>query len=419
MIRFFHIADTHFGIENYGKNDQQTGIHSRLLDFNRSLELCIDDAITQQIDFLLFCGDAYKTANPTPTQQKLFAKQLMRLHSAKIPVVIVVGNHDHPLSFGKAHSLDLFSYLPFDGFHVIYKPEILHLQTKNGPVQIVGIPWPTRGNLIGVDQHRFKDNNEITRYLSEKVGQIIQQLALTLDPKIPSVLAAHLTVSNGIFSGSEKCAVFGNDPIFLPSQLAIQPFDYVALGHLHRHQNLNPGGIPVVYSGSIERIDFGERNESKGFCCVTIDRNVNDHKSTSKYCRYQFIELPIRPMVQIEFDIKDGKDFTQQIIDEIEKNDVTNAIVKILYRLPAGSNKKIDMFAITRACSRAHFLAAVVPVFHPAVREKRAMLSVDMDFELLLEKYFETKGLDTQRKAVLLKKAQELQRFSEKVVEEN
>ena len=414
MIKFFHIADTHFGIENYGKIDQQTGIHSRLLDFNRSLEQCIDHAITEQIDFLLFCGDAYKTANPTPTQQKLFAKQLLRLHGAKIPVIIVVGNHDHPLSFGKAHSLDVFSYLPFDGFHVLYKPEVLKLETKNGLVQIVGIPWPTRSNLIGVDQHRFKDNNEITRYLSEKVGQIIQQLAQTLDPKVPSVLAAHLTVSNGIFSGSEKCAVFGNDPIFLPSQLAIQPFDYVALGHLHRHQNLNSGGIPVVYSGSIERIDFGERKEAKGFCRVAID-----NKSASKICNYEFVELPVRPMVQIEFDIVDGKDFTQQIIDEIEKNDVTNAIVKILYRLPAGSNKKIDMFAITRACSKAHFLAAVVPVFQPAVREKRAMLSVDMDFELLLEKYFETKDLDTQRKAVLMKKAQELQRLSESVVEEN
>jgi len=336
------------------------------------------------------------------------------LHGAKIPVIIVVGNHDHPLSFGKAHSLDVFSYLPFDGFHVLYKPEVLKLETKNGLVQIVGIPWPTRSNLIGVDQHRFKDNNEITRYLSEKVGQIIQQLAQTLDPKVPSVLAAHLTVSNGIFSGSEKCAVFGNDPIFLPSQLAIQPFDYVALGHLHRHQNLNSGGIPVVYSGSIERIDFGERKEAKGFCRVAID-----NKSASKICNYEFVELPVRPMVQIEFDIVDGKDFTQQIIDEIEKNDVTNAIVKILYRLPAGSNKKIDMFAITRACSKAHFLAAVVPVFQPAVREKRAMLSVDMDFELLLEKYFETKDLDTQRKAVLMKKAQELQRLSESVVEEN
>ncbi len=410
MIKFFHTADTHFGIENYGKIDPQTGIHSRLSDFNSSLELCIDRAITEQIDFLLFCGDAYKTANPTPTQQKLFAKQLMRLHVEKIPIVIIVGNHDHPLSFGKAHSLDVFSYLPFDGFHVLSKPEILKLETKSGLVQIVGIPWPTRSNLIGAEQHRFKDNYEITKYLSEKVGQIIQQMARTLDPEIPSVLAAHLTVSSGVFSGSEKCAIFGNDPIFLPSQLAIQPFDYVALGHLHRHQNLNKGGIPVVYSGSIERIDFGERREPKGFCRVTIDNKV---------CKYEFVELQVRPMVQIEFDVVDGKDFTQQIIDEIEKNDVTNAIVKILYSLPVGSNQKIDMFAITRACSKAHFLAAVVPVFQPAVREKRAMLSVDMDFDLLLEKYFETKDLEQQRKAVLIKKAQELQQLAESVTDDN
>ena len=87
--------------------------------------------------------------------------------------------------------------------------------------------------------------------------QTIQDFAQKLNPKIPAILCSHLTVSSGIFSGSEKRAVYGNDPVLLPSQLAIEPFDYVALGHLHRYQNLNKDGYPaVVYSGSIERVDF-------------------------------------------------------------------------------------------------------------------------------------------------------------------
>lgn len=91
-------------------------------------------------------------------------------------------------------------------------------------------------------------------------------MANKLDHSIPAVLASHLTVSTGIFSGSEKRAIYGNDPVLLPSQLAIPPFDYVALGHLHRYQNLNQKGYPaIVYSGSVERVDFGERREDKGF----------------------------------------------------------------------------------------------------------------------------------------------------------
>ncbi len=266
-VTFFHTADIHFGVENYGKIDPKTGIHSRLLDFHKSLSSMVDQAIERNIDFFLFCGDAYITSYPTPTQQKLLAKLLLRLQAAGIPVVIVVGNHDHPLSFGKAHSMDVFDYLPVEGFYVFSRPELITIKTKSGPVQIVGIPWPARNNVVTHDEHRMKSATEITSYLSERVGQLINQLAQQIDETIPAVLAGHLTVSSGIFSGSEKCAIFGTDPIFLPSQLALPQFDYVALGHLHRYQNLNPSGKPsVVYAGSIERVDFGERKEEKSFC---------------------------------------------------------------------------------------------------------------------------------------------------------
>jgi exonuclease SbcD len=404
MIKFFHIADTHFGVENYGKSDVSTGIHTRLLDFDAALGFCVDSAIKEDIDCLLFCGDAYKTANPTPTQQRLFAKQMLRLQVAGIPVVIVVGNHDHPLSFGKAHSLDVFSYLPVDGFYVISKPEILKLKTKSGDLQIVGIPWPTRNNLIANEAYRFKSNAEITAFLSERVGQIISSFAQSLDPNLPSILAAHLTVSNGIFSGSEKCAIFGNDPIFLPSQLAIQPFDYVALGHLHRYQNLNQGGIPVVYSGSIERIDFGERKENKGFCRVEIEAACGQ-----KSCTHVFVEVPTRRMLQVEVVLEDGKEFTQQVVEEVKKSDVTDAIIKILYHLPEGKVDKIDLLEVMRACDKAYCIASITPIFKIAARERRAGVSVDMDFDLLLDKYFDSKKIDGTRKANLLKKAQELQ----------
>ena len=117
-IRFFHTADIHFGVENYGRIDPQTGIHTRLTDFEKALAACIDEAIANDIDLFVFAGDAYKTAYPTPTQQKLLMKQWFRLQKACIPLVIVVGNHDHPLSFGRAHALDVFGTIGQDGFYL-------------------------------------------------------------------------------------------------------------------------------------------------------------------------------------------------------------------------------------------------------------------------------------------------------------
>lgn len=399
MIKFFHTADIHFGVENYGRIDPATGIHSRLLDFKKCLEFCVDQAIEQDIDFFMFSGDAYKTATPTPTQQKLFLQQFLRLNAHGIPVAIVVGNHDHPMSFGKAHALDIFGDLPVDGFHIFSKPEILRLKTKRGIVQIVGIPWPSRHSLIARTDVRFKNSGEIVEYLAQAVGHIIKDLAAELDPNLPAVLAGHLTVSEGIFSGSERTAILGSDPILLPSQLAIEPFDYVALGHLHRFQDLNVNGrCPIVYSGSLERIDFGERNDTKGFCAVQI----SDDKKTS----YSFIHTPTRPMLQFDIKLKADENQTRQVLDALARHELQGAIIKIVYHVPEGIPDAVDISVVQHACKNAWFIASITPVHKVKVREKRAEVGIGMGEEQLLDAYLGMKNVPLDKRERVLKKAQ-------------
>lgn len=401
MIRFIHTADIHYGMENYGRIDPTTGIHSRLLDFDASFNRCIDYALEHDVDFFLFSGDAYKTTTPSPTQQKLFLKSLLRLYEKKIPIIIVVGNHDNPLSFGKAHSLDIFSELPLEGFHVVAKPSIVHLNTKNGPINIVGIPWPTRNMITLNAKHNHKSATEITEYISKSVATIIRDMAQKLDPNVPAVLAGHLTVSSGIFSGSEKRAVYGTDPIFLPSMLAVEPFDYVALGHLHRYQNLNPNGYPsIVYSGSIDRVDFGERKEDKGFCVVSIE---NKGATT-----HEFIQVPVRPFIQIEVTLETHQSHTEQMIKEIKKHNLNDAIVKIIYHVPDGQSDGVNTNAIEKACQHAWYLVGIIPVRKPIVRERRIGASVDMDFSTLLENYFAMRPELQTKKALLMEEILQL-----------
>jgi len=396
MITFVHTADVHFGMENYGRVDAQTGIHTRLLDFEKAFNFCIDTAIEQNVDFFLFCGDAYKTANPSPTQQKLMFKCLLRLYKAGIPAVIVVGNHDNPLSFGKASSLEVFGDLPLEGFYVIDKPTSLVLQTKSGPVQIVGIPWPTRNTISLSNKHVFKTAHEITSYISQAVSHIIADMAKKLDPSIPAVLGSHMTVSSGVFSGSEKRAIYGNDPVLLPSQLAIAPFDYIALGHLHRFQNLNPHGIPIVYSGSIERVDFGERKEDKGFCVVTI----HDKTKTT----FEFIKSPMRPFIQMEVTLHNERNQTDQILDAIAKHNVDDAVIKILYHVPVDRKDFVDLKVIQRALSTAMYVVGIIPIHQAVKREARAAMKTTMDLPTLLDTYFETKPEFKLKKDDLIRK---------------
>jgi exonuclease SbcD len=230
------------------------------------------------------------------------------------------------------------------------------------------------------------------------VSHIIKDLAQKLDSTVPAVLASHMTVSSGIFSGSEKRAIYGNDPVLLPSQLAIEPFDYVALGHLHRFQNLNANGhIPIVYSGSIERVDFGERKEDKGFCVVSIP-------SKGK-AQFEFIKTPQRPFIQIEVELNAERNQTDQIIDAIRKHDITDAVIKILYTLPADRKDFVDLKVLQKILMPAMHIVGIIPVRIQQPRERRATMQVSMSLPALLDTYFESKLEWKTKKDDLIKKA--------------
>ena len=409
MIKILHTADVHFGVENYGRIDNVTGLHSRLLDFARSFACCVDVAIAEKVDLFILAGDAYKTSNPTPTHQKFLFQNLLRLQAAGIAIVIVVGNHDHPLSFGKAHALDVYSDLPLSGFYVFSRPGRITINTKSGPVQVVGIPWPSRQNLLTKSDFRYRDFDKITEHISSAVSEIISQLACELDPSLPAVLTGHLTVSTGVFSGSEKRAVFGNDPVFLPSSLAIAPFNYVALGHLHRYQNLGAKeSVPIIYSGSIERVDFGEVNDTKGFAVVEIGTYADGSNDFKRVANVSFRPLPVRRMLEINVYLQaDGDFFTKQILDEVKKTDLKDAIVKLFYHLPPGVADTTDIALVYRALSSAWFVAAVIPICKPTVRISRFSGDNHQEFSAteLLDKYFTHKGIPRERANKLLRDA--------------
>ncbi|MDR3549809.1 MAG: hypothetical protein P4L31_00200, partial [Candidatus Babeliales bacterium] len=231
---------------------------------------------------------------------------------------------------------------------------------------------------------------------SQAVSHIIADMAKKLDPSIPAVLGSHMTVSSGVFSGSEKRAIYGNDPVLLPSQLAIEPFDYIALGHLHRFQNLNPHGIPIVYSGSIERVDFGERKEDKGFCVVTI----HDKTKTT----FEFIKSPMRPFIQIEVTLHNERNQTDQILDAIAKHNIDDAVIKILYHVPVDRKDFVELKIIQRALSTAMYVVGIIPIHQAVKREARAAMKTTMDLPTLLDTYFETKPEFKLKKDDLIRK---------------
>ena len=405
-LRILHFADLHLGVENYGRLDPATGLHSRVADFAACLRFTFDAAIEQRADLVLFAGDAYKTCDPSPTFQREFAAQLQRLQQENIPVVLLVGNHDIPAAFGRATSLDIFAALRLDNTFVIRRPEMLRIDTASGPVQIAGLPWPTRHWLRTRDEYSDLDHEQLNEKIAEICDEQIDSFARDLDPALPALLTAHITAAEAIFSGSERTAVIGQDPVLLTGALANPAFDYVALGHVHRHQDLHPQARPpVVYSGSIERIDFGEENDEKGFCLVSIEGEGAERRT-----EYEFVPTPARRFTTVNARLEpEDEDPTLAVVEAVEEADVEDAVVRVYYEVPAGAPLRIDLERVQQALEPAYFVAGIHPRVAPKVRQRRVEVSEDLGIRDALGRYIENRPDLHERRDLLLQRAAELE----------
>ena len=392
-LKILHCADIHLGYETHGRLDPATGLNSRLLDFRRSFDALVARALDENVDVFLFCGDAYRTADPTPTQQKLFAEALRPVAEAGIPIVMIVGNHDHPVSFGKASSVDIFGVL--DGRVDIFSTPTFRaagqdggpIQTASGPLQLIALPWPIRSKILSRQEHRGKTPHEIRDLIETLYTDFVQTCARDADPDLPLVVAAHLTVQGAELSGSERSSLIAHEPTFTVGQLTPPPVDYVALGHIHRYQDRNLDaytrgeGPPVVYSSSIERISFKEHDARKGFLLVDIE------PGRTPRTRYEFVDTPARVFLPLEIDARGVSEPTEFIVAQIERRDVDDAVVRVRYQVDEESAGGVDAGRIRDALSGASVVAAIEREVDAAERRKRTVVRRDTSLKDAMERY--------------------------------
>jgi len=273
MPKILHFADAHIDMANYGRHDPQSGLPLRVIDFLNSLDTIVNTAIEEHVDLVLFAGDAYKDRSPAPTYQREWGRRIMRLSKAGIPVVLLVGNHDLSPALGRAHALDAFDTLEVPNVYVVDRPVFLGPQDLNGlPLQILALPWISRSGLVSHLGIPGGDPSKIYEEVEKRISELLQAWMEQVDPQLPVVLTAHASVQGAKYGG-ERMVMLGAD-LVLPGSLVRDPrLDYVALGHIHKAQDLNEGmHPPVVYPGSIERVDFGEARDDKFFVIAHVQR---------------------------------------------------------------------------------------------------------------------------------------------------
>jgi exonuclease SbcD len=386
-VKLLHFSDLHLGVENYGRLDPDTGLNSRLADFLRAYDRVVDYAVGHRLDLVVFAGDAYKTRHPNPTYQREFASRIQRLAGAGVQVFLLAGNHDKGNIPGRASTLGIFATLGVEGVHVAEEPGTWRIKTGKGDVQVVALPWVTRSRLLTRDEYKNKSPEETSAIIVDKLTSLLKHEIAQLDPAVPTVLAAHGAVQGAVY-GSERSVMLGQEiplPLGLVSDRA---FNYVALGHIHRHQLLRDDP-PVVYSGSLERIDFGEEKEDKGFVVAEIGKGKT---------AWSFHSTEARRFTTVEVTAS-GQDPMPEIEQAIAAADVGDAIVRTIIHLTVEQEPLIDDARIRKWLSGAAHVAAVArDVDRPVRMRLGGGRSVEeMTPSQLLGCYLEAKHVDASR----------------------
>ena len=399
-MKIIHFADLHLGVETYGRPDPATGLSSRLNDFLSAFDQLVDYALDNKVDLVLFCGDAYKSREPSQTQQREFARRINRLATAGIPVFLLIGNHDLPNAAGRATSTEIFDILAVQNVYVASRPDIYRIPTANGDVQIAALPWLRRSSLLSREETRELNFEGINEKLQQILTGIITDFAARLDPTLPAILAAHVWVA-GATAGSEKSMTLGQEHALLLSNVANPAFDYIALGHIHKRQVLSENP-PTVYAGSLERLDFGEETDDKGFYVVDVQPDGVEGK---RQVSYQFQPVEGRRFLTISVTLDNNDtDPTATVVRAItaQADRVADAIIRLQLTLPAEIEGQLNDAEIRNALREAHYFT----VARDIKREVRLRIGNRTAEEITpieaLKAYLEQKKVSPARAKTLL-----------------
>jgi DNA repair protein SbcD/Mre11 len=401
-LKIAHLADTHIGMENYGRINPETGLNQRLHDFLRSLDQAIDGAIEARVDIVVFAGDIYKTRDPTPTHQREFAQRVHRLSAAGVQTVIVAGNHDIPLSLGRATSVDIFRALEVPSVMVARTIGAHVIETQAGPVQVLAFPWTVRSAVLA--QPEFKNHTiaELNQAMIDMNRAKLRRDAEALDPSLPTIVVGHAHLF-GARIGAERLLTMGNDPMYDVQTFDLPGVDFVALGHIHKHQVLNRAPS-VVYAGSIDRVDFGEQDEDKGWVYIEIPEKGR--------AEWEFRTVQARPFLTIEARVE-SDNATEDVVRAIVRHadHLDNAVVKLRIDVPPERVGELRDDDIRAQLKGAYYVAPFERTTRQRPRSRWGSAGAALQRAGPIEAltvYLEHQKVDAERRVLLVRHARTL-----------
>ncbi|MBD1890524.1 exonuclease SbcCD subunit D [Coleofasciculus sp. FACHB-SPT9] len=261
-MRLIHTSDWHLGRRLKGID--------RTPEIDAALNELLESAKTLEVDAVLVAGDIFDVPSPTADAEKVAYNFFCQLREAKIPAVVIAGNHDSAFRIDGVSRL-----LSHVGVQALGRPRkanqggVIQLDTPSGKLSVAAMPFASERRLLKAEDLWEKDDLEQRQHYKDRVAYLFKNLASNFREDSVNVVMAHLTIDGALRAYSEV-DYYTRDTYSLSGQTLPSEAQYIALGHIHKPQQVS-NAAPTYYSGSLIQVDFGEAGEEKGFNLVTVE----------------------------------------------------------------------------------------------------------------------------------------------------
>jgi len=405
-MKILHTADLHLGVrfknviprpkyDNYQAIDLEMFVNNKTL---LNLEKAVKYAVDRKVDVFIIAGDIFETIDASLEYHTEFIRRLMPLVDNGIKTLVIGGNHDYIRSFRRRVSLALLEDLGYK--EIIFKSRVdikndfkmdrpLEVDLKDGKIGIILLPyfWTLK------------------REYSKYVKKYIESMLNKVDNVDLKILVAHLDALGARYREDDFIGSYRIIEKVPLSNLHPEKFDYIALGHIHMPQKV--GYHHVWYSGSLNRLNFGECNHEKAFILVDLGRDIKVNK------------ISVDPVKMYTFSLKldtirlNWRSIRERLDTLFNQYDIENGIVKLIlkvrtsgdYRSIMGTyGDKIREVAWSYGVAGLYIKPDITKIYS---RKYEETLSVGdaISIEDALEKYIETLSYDKEFKSALYNKA--------------
>jgi exonuclease SbcD len=254
-MRILHTADWHVGKTVRGQ--------SRATEHREVLGEIAALTASMNIDVVLVAGDLFDTASPTAESEQIVYQALLELRATGAQVVVIAGNHDNPSRLLAV--APLFGELAVKVLAQPSRPDhggVVDVEGRSGEVaRLALLPFVSQRGIVRADALMSTDGATHALAYAERYQTLVGVLTAGFTAGHVNVVVGHGFVGGGVLGGGERSAHTVMD-YFVPATVFPATAQYVALGHLHRAQQM-PGPAPIHYSGSPLAMDFGEAGDTK------------------------------------------------------------------------------------------------------------------------------------------------------------